>query len=281
MTGRLVDDVVAAETVGAIIENYRRCVSSGQPIRYEETLTLAIGKRTFQTTLVPVTDETARIAWIMGSARDITEERKAQEQLRRAQRMEAIGKLTRGIAHDFNNLLTVVMGYLDVLAANLADERLRPALKAVQLAAERAASLTRHLLAFSRQQMLLPEVLQLKSRITSVLELLHGAMREDIRIEVDLQSDLGAIRVDPGEFELAIFNIAVNARAAMPAGGVLRIEGRNVSFAYDQYNGTQMKGEFVALSLADTGVGMSPEVLEHAFEPFFTTRGSAPAAVSA
>ena len=273
VTGRLVDDVVAAETVGAIIENYRRCVELGQPIRYEETLTLAIGKRTFQTTLVPVTDETARIAWIMGSARDITEERKAQEQLRRAQRMEAIGKLTGGIAHDFNNLLTVVMGYLDVLAANLADERLRPALKAVQHAAERAASLTRHLLAFSRQQMLLPEVLQLKSRITSVLELLHGAMREDIRIEVDLQSDLGAIRVDPGEFELAILNIAVNARAAMPAGGVLRIEGRNVSFAYDQYNGTQMKGEFVALSLADTGVGMSPEVLEHAFEPFFTTRG--------
>jgi signal transduction histidine kinase/ActR/RegA family two-component response regulator len=194
------------------------------------------------------------------------EREKAEEALRQSQKMEAIGRLTGGVAHDFNNLLMVASSGLDLMERTQ-DEKRRNRLKdGVRQALDRGASLTRQLLAFSRRTALKPQVVDLRQQVEGLQMLLERSLREDIAVELDLPPDLWPVEIDPGEFELALLNIAVNARDAMPNGGVIRIRAENV--AADGEDGLDR----VALSVVDTGGGIPPDILSRVFEPFFTTK---------
>ncbi|TGD97334.1 ATP-binding protein [Methylobacterium nonmethylotrophicum] len=191
--------------------------------------------------------------------------------LKQAQRLEAVGQLTGGVAHDFNNLLMVVTGNVERLKRYpAADDRQRRALDAIETAAKRGASLTRQLLSFSRRQTHAPVPIDLAQRLPLFQDVLRSSLRGDIAIALSLAPDLWPVKVDLNELELAILNLAVNARDAMPEGGTLTIAGQNVALVDDSTVG--LTGEFVALSLTDTGSGIPPDVLARVFEPFFTTK---------
>ena len=199
--------------------------------------------------------------------------RQSEEQLRQAQKLEAIGRLAGGIAHDFNNLLTAMMGHTH-LARQSATPAANGHLDQVQAAADRAATLTRQLLAFSRQQVLEPRLLDLNSVIVGVDGLLRRLIGEDVDLLTAPTEDLGVVKADPGQIEQVIMNLAVNARDAMPRGGALTIETGNVEFDAD-FARTRVglqPGAYVMLAVSDTGVGMTAEVKARMFEPFFTTK---------
>ncbi len=201
--------------------------------------------------------------------------RKKEEQLNRAQRLEAVGQLAGGIAHDFNNFLTVIMGFGDLLREGIPDDSpLKQHVDTIMSVAERAATLTRQLLAFSRRQVLKPRVIVLNTVITDVQRLLVRLIGEDIRLTTALDSGLKPVRVDPGGIEQVIVNLAVNARDAMVDGGVLTIETSNVELTTDYADalGHLKPGRYVLIQVRDTGHGMSRETQERIFEPFFTTK---------
>ena len=197
------------------------------------------------------------------------ERERAEEALRQSQKMEAIGQLTGGVAHDFNNILMVASSGLDLLDRS-ADPVRRQSLKdGIRQAVDRGASLTRQLLAISRRTALQPQVIGLKAQIDGMRVLLERSLREDITIGLDLPDDLWPVEVDPSQLEVALLNIAVNARDAMPNGGLIRLEGRNVEGLSDG----ELMGDYVRLSIIDEGQGMARETLRRIFEPFFTTKG--------
>jgi two-component system NtrC family sensor kinase len=192
--------------------------------------------------------------------------------LHQAQRMETIGRLTGGIAHDFNNLLTVVSGNAELLHDEASDDRVARRASAIRRAANQGERLTRQLLAFSRHQMLRPEPVDLRERTHEISEMLSRSLREDIEVSVEIPQDLWPVVVDPAEFELALLNLGVNARDAMPKGGRFRVAARNLSFSRNDPGTKGLVGDFVAVTLSDTGTGMTPEVQARAFEPYFTTK---------
>jgi PAS domain S-box-containing protein len=217
-----------------------------------------------------------------GIARDITERKRAekemaalQEQLTQSQKMEAVGRLAGGVAHDFNNLLTVIKGYAQLSLLDLKENNpLRENIQEIQKATERATNLTRQLLAFSRRQILDPKVLDLNSLLRDTEKMLRRMIGEDIELVTRLSEGLGRVKIDPGQFEQVILNLAVNARDAMPSGGKFTIETANAQ-PDEGYALTHLgltPGHYVKLSVSDTGVGMSREVQEKAFDPFFTTK---------
>jgi two-component system, NtrC family, sensor kinase len=195
----------------------------------------------------------------------------AEIALRGAQRLEAIGKLTGGVAHDFNNLLMIVDGSAQRLRRDLTDEKHLRLIDMITNAATRGESLTRQLLTFSRRQMLDPAVIDLTQRIPELKEMLNRSLRGDITTQVAVPKEPCAVKVDPSELELALLNLAVNARDAMPNGGALSITVKPVVLR-GQAVEDALKGEFVAIRVADTGSGIAPEILPHVFEPFFTTK---------
>jgi signal transduction histidine kinase/CheY-like chemotaxis protein len=199
-----------------------------------------------------------------------------EEQLRKSQRMEAVGRLVAGVAHDFNNLLTVILGTADLLlhGTGPADPR-QAGLGEIKSAAERAAILIRRLLAFSRQQVLEPRVLDPNSLIGELEGLLRRLIGEDVELRTRLAPDLGTVRADPGQLEQVILNLAVNSRDAMPGGGTLTLETANVELdeAYARDHPSVRPGPYVMLAVSDTGVGMDAATRAHIFEPFFTTKG--------
>jgi PAS domain S-box-containing protein len=208
---------------------------------------------------------------------DVTERKALEQQLRQSQKMEAIGRLAGGIAHDFNNLLMVISGYSEFLLERLGpDPALRGPAKEISTAAERATSLTRQLLAFSRKQMLAPKVLDLNAVVTENLKMLTRLIGEDIDLVMIPGPELGAVKADPGQIEQVILNLAVNARDAMPHGGRLTIETSNVALdeAYARLHAPVQPGDYTMLAITDTGVGMDGDTQSHIFEPFFTTKGT-------
>ena len=199
---------------------------------------------------------------------EMAERARVEEALRQAQKLEAIGQLTGGIAHDFNNLLMVISGGLDMID-HQKDPARRHRLKAGMLqAAERGARLTRQLLAFSRRQELRPEPVDLARHIGAMRDLLDRSLRGDVHMAFDFPRSLWPVEVDPGEFELVVLNLAVNARDAMPKGGTIVMRGENRADIEDG----ELRGDYVRLTVIDTGVGMPPEIQARVFEPFFTTK---------
>ncbi|WP_207461573.1 PAS domain S-box protein [Azospirillum sp. SYSU D00513] len=196
--------------------------------------------------------------------------RQAEDQLRQAQKMEAVGQLTGGVAHDFNNLLQALGGCLTMIGRRTDEPRIRPLLDAGQQAVDRGAKLVQQLMAFARRDSLRPEPIDVRDRVLGMSGLLERALRADIRLETRFGPGLWPVELDPTQFELALINLAVNARDAMPGGGRLTVEAGNVTLEAGDPSG--LEGEFVRLSVADTGTGMPAEVRARAFDPFFTTK---------
>ncbi len=219
-------------------------------------------------------DGEGRPVRMLGSMMDVTERRSLEEQLVQAQKMEAVGRLAGGIAHDFNNLLTAILGYGDLMMPKLHDPTLRSKMQEIRKAAERASALTRQLLAFSRKQVLVPEVVPLGGLIEELSKMLRRLIGEDIELVILLPRAAAAVRADPGQLEQVLMNLAVNARDAMPRGGKLTIEVALAppDDAFRKDHPDVPGGPLVVVSVTDTGVGMDAEVRKHIFEPFFTTK---------
>jgi PAS domain S-box-containing protein len=207
-------------------------------------------------------------------AENVTQQRALQDQLRQAQKMEAVGRLAGGIAHDFNNLLTVIKGHSELLHSELRGEQARKEVEGVIRAADRAASLTRQLLAFSRRQLLTFKILDLNTIVMNMERLLDRLLGEDIHLTTSLEPGLGLIKADPHQIEQVIMNLAVNARDAMPTGGKLRIATSKLNLKHEVRQGEIIlkPGSYTMLGVQDTGQGMDSVTISRAFEPFFTTK---------
>jgi PAS domain S-box-containing protein len=235
------------------------------------------GSRFWASVLIdPIYGPDQQIAGYAKITRDMTERRLIQDQLNQAQKMEAIGQLTGGVAHDFNNLLTVILGNLDTVQrrASAEDKRLQRAIEHATRGAERAAALTHQLLAFARRQPLNPKPTRVNQLVTTLLELIRRTLPEGISVHSKLSAGVGQVSVDPNQLESALLNLAVNARDAMSGQGALTIETELVEVSADEALrlGDLQPGAHAVISVIDTGVGMSSEVMARAFDPFFTTK---------
>jgi signal transduction histidine kinase/DNA-binding response OmpR family regulator len=269
----------ATPDMADFVRNAIPSVAAGQTLRREIHVDLGeIGWRWFDFQMRPVLDALGHVVAVVPEAVDVTERRRAEEALRQAQKMEGIGQLTGGVAHDFNNLLTIIMGSLETLRRQFkpaaANESISRALDSAMRGTQRAASLTQRLLAFSRQQPLDPKPADLSRLVSSMSDLLRSTLGEQIAIETVLAGGLWRVNIDANQLEIAIINLAVNARDAMPDGGKLTIESANVRLdeGYVSRQAEVVPGQYVMLAVTDTGGGMSSATAARAFEPFFTTK---------
>jgi PAS domain S-box-containing protein len=268
-------------------EERERERSEGPDPRRSRTLDLCMRRKDgslvwVEATVTFLRDEQARPVGILGVSRDITERRQAAERLnqsemerRQLQKMEAVGRLAGGVAHDFNNILTVILGRAQLLLRRLRPEDpIRRDVELIRSVGDRAAALTRQLLAFSRKQVLQPTIVDLNAVIGGIEEMLRRLIGEDIELTVILAPGLWTVRADAGQFEQILMNLAVNAREAMPEGGRLTVSTANVELDTDvaRVHPETTPGPHVLVSVSDTGCGMTDEVKAHLFEPFFTTK---------
>jgi PAS domain S-box-containing protein len=227
----------------------------------------------------PIHDEQGELMGFAKITRDITERRKAQKsleatqtQLAHAQKMDALGQLTGGVAHDFNNLLMVVSGHIQTIKKVTADNpRTARAVEAIELAARSGAALTRQLLTFARRQTFKPTVFEIKNRIEAIRNMLASSLGGGVRLVTSIPDEVWLAKADPSELELALVNITLNARDAMPNGGVIAVTAENVTLSPRETTAA-IEGEFVALRFTDTGSGIAPDVMQKVFDPFFTTK---------
>jgi PAS domain S-box-containing protein len=223
--------------------------------------------------VTPIPDASGAITHFIAIKEDITERLQLEAQYRQSQKMEAIGQLAGGVAHDFNNLLTVIMGNTDLLLSDTsANDPKRGPLTDVRTAAERAADLTRQLLAFSRKQILEPKLVDVHEVVSGIEKMLRRLIGEDVELATDLAADPSWVKVDPGQLEQVVMNLVMNARDAMPRGGRLTIRTRTLDPG-EPVDLEETASPKVAISISDTGTGIPPEVKTHLFEPFFTTKG--------
>ena len=243
--------------------------------REVETQDRAGRDQQYLTLKVPLRDASGAVTGLVGISRNITERKKLEEQLRQSQKMDAVGQLAGGIAHDFNNLLTVILGYSELLGAQIAEgNEAREAVDAISDAATRAAELTRQLLAFSRKSMLQPRMIDLNTTITDTVRMLRRLLGETVRCDLVLGESIAHVRVDPGQLDQVLINLAVNARDAMPTGGTLTMHTAAVELDALQAERLETTpGRYVMITVSDTGIGMSAAVRERIFEPFYTTKG--------
>jgi PAS domain S-box-containing protein len=242
----------------------------------EEVITDASGRQHYLHTIKrPIVGPDGIANQVLGVATDITARKRLEEQLAQAQKMEAVGRLAGGVAHDFNNLLTVILGSVELLFDGLEPGHpVQPNAEEIRKAAERAAMLTRQLLAFSRKQVLLPVVLDLNRVVLDGTRMLRHLISEDIELVTRPDATGASVQADPTQLTQVILNLVINARDAMPHGGTLTVRTANTSFdgAYASAHPNVVPGEYVTIAVSDTGHGIAPEVLPHIFEPFFTTK---------
>lgn len=300
--GEFLDD---QDEAARVMANDRQIMESGETEQLEEQVSFPDGSRAiWLSTKAPLKNDQGEVIGLIGSSVDITERKRveealselnatlearvahaigeretAQEALRQAQKMEAVGQLTGGIAHDFNNLLTVVTGNIDMAvraldAAGVSDTRSKRALESALKGAERAAALTHRLLAFSRRQPLAPKPLDVDKLVAGMSDMLNRTLGEMVSVEIVTSPGLWRVEADPNQLENAILNLAVNARDAMPGGGTLSIETANARLdeEYSAAHAEVAPGQYVIIAVTDTGQGMSKDTLARVFEPFFTTK---------
>jgi PAS domain S-box-containing protein len=273
IAGLTVGQVMGAELFEKVIKEKLDQCFAGEVVKYELKFNSPqLGVRDLSVSLFPIAGPLGvdRAAIIV---QDVTDRRALETQLQRAAKMEAVGQLAGGVAHDFNNLLTIISGYSHLLHKRLGPEDLGD-VEEIMKAGERAASLTRQLLAFSRKQVMVPQVLDLNVVISDLAKMLKRLIGEDIRLRTVLQPSLGSIKADPGQIEQVIMNLAVNSRDAMPSVGDLTLETSNVELDenYAHAHITVKPGPHIMLAVTDTGCGMTPETKARIFEPFFTTK---------
>jgi PAS domain S-box-containing protein len=253
----------------------RQVFETGNTKELEFSLDGPSGAFWFGWRLFPEFGADGNVKTVVTASRDLTERKKLEDQLRQAQKMEAVGRLAGGIAHDFNNLLTAINGYSDLLIQQMEEtDPKRQEVEEIRKAGDRAASLTRQLLAFSRRQILQPKVVDLNVVVSHLEKMLRRLIGEDVNLLISLRQDLWPVMADPGQIEHVIMNLAVNSRDAMPGGGTLAIETANVELSEAIPLGAieVPPGSYVALGVSDTGCGMDKATKSHLFEPFFTTK---------
>jgi PAS domain S-box-containing protein len=263
----------ATEGMAATVREAFSTVLSGEAVRMEMQLRLPIGERWFDFSIRPLLDQHGQISGAVLEAVDITERRRGEEALRQSQKMEAIGQLTGGVAHDFNNLLTIIRSATDFLRRReLPEERRRRYVDAISETVERASNLTAQLLAFARRQPLKPQIFNVGAQVETVAQLVRPLVGGRIQIEVDVKVPDAFTIADIAQFETALINLAINARDAMKDEGRLLILVRQVKGIPSLRAQSARSGDFVAISVADTGSGIASENLDAIFEPFFTTK---------
>jgi two-component system cell cycle sensor histidine kinase/response regulator CckA len=278
MLGKSDFELFSRETAERIHADDRSVIESGQPLTVEGVTQFPSGPRTFLTTKVPLRDMDGNIYAICGLATDITERKRAEEQLHHVERMNALGQLAGGIAHDFNNMLAGILAAAELLDVNLPHERapeLAETITTILSTCERAADLTRKLLAFSRKAPRRTELVDVHELITSTVALLRHSIDRRITIELRLAAACAQVRGDPGLLQSALLNLAVNARDAMPDGGTLEFTTRDVELSPGECETSPFQlqpGAFVEVSVRDTGGGIADDLRLRIFEPFFTTK---------
>ncbi len=263
------------EDEARFVDHLNRALESDARVASDLGLRLAAGLRYVRLESVRAQAGEHGGSVVRSVALDITERKQLEDQLLHAQRMEAIGRLAGGIAHDFNNMLMAVLGHTELLLLRLSpNDPMRSSVQTIQNTAERAAALTKQLVTFSRKQVIAPKVLGLNDVVSDMDKMLRRLIGEDVELVYALDPDLGAIKIDPTQVEQVIMNLAVNARDAMPEGGRLTIRTANTALD-ERAAGNRVDaapGEYVELSVGDSGVGMDEATMAHIFEPFFTTK---------
>ena len=273
--GRTPYDIWPSEVAKLLAGADNQVLAAGHALElHEKTVIPGSETKEWLSIKFPFRDRRNRV-YVGGVSIDITERKSLEEQLRQSQKMEAVGRLAGGIAHDFNNLLTIIMGYSEILlASSKIDADQRSKIQELKNAGERAARLTRQLLAFSRKQVMAPRVLDLNAVIENLRKMIERLIGEDIEFVTIPFGPLGKVKADPGQVEQIIMNLVVNARDAMPDGGRLTVETANVEFdeEYARSHLPSLPGQYVMIAVSDTGTGMDPEIQRHIFEPFYTTK---------
>ena len=275
VVGKRVEDVIPAESRGLVLERYRAVVSDRQIVRWEETTTYPTGRLTGEVSMSPVLDEQGACTHLVGAVHDITARKLAEDMLRQSQKLESVGRLAGGVAHDFNNLVNVILGYGALALRGLAPgDTVRSRIDQMLEAAGRAGALTRQLLAFSRQQVMQPRLLDLGVVVRDMGRMLQRVLGENLELVTLCPEGVGAVSADPTQVEQVVMNLVVNARDAMPQGGRLTIETANADVRRHLRRGAPAgaPGRFVMLAVTDTGTGMDAETQRRLFEPFFTTK---------
>src|SRR5687768_10894771 len=265
-------DVVHPEDRERVRRSWNQSVTNGIPYTEEYRIRPRHGaERIVTVSGVPVRDDSGQIVEWIGTYSDVTEHRETSAKLAQAQKMESLGRLAGGVAHDFNNLLTVISGYGDFLVTDREpDDPVRQDAEEIRKAAARAALLTQQLLAFSRKQMRAPELIELNPRVGEASNMLERLIGENIELVLELSPAAGTVMVDVSQVDQLLMNLVVNARDAMPDGGVVVIRTDRVVIA--DHDSPLPRGDWTTLVVSDTGIGMSAEVRARAFEPFFTTK---------
>jgi PAS domain S-box-containing protein len=268
--GHTAEEVFGPEPARLLTERKAQVQRTLAPVTYEARTPTEMGARDCAFTHFPILDDGVLTA-VGTISLDLTEQRTAEAALQQAQKMELVGQLTGGLAHDFNNLLGAIIGNLDLLALDIKEERARIILQRAVSAAERGASLIHRLLAFSRRQTLSPRLVDVNRQIQAMRPLLEHSLGNGLNIVIRGSAHEAFARIDPVQLEAALLNLAINARDAMPDGGRLTIETANVTMAAQDFGGSE-PGSYIMIVVSDEGVGMTPEVLAKAIEPFFTTK---------
>jgi PAS domain S-box-containing protein len=271
LRGRTPEEFMSRELAEATTASLRTVLAEGTQ-RFTKRLALPAGEGVFDSLMVPIRDERGRVARILVASREVTEQHRLEEELRQTQKMQAIGQLTGGVAHDFNNLLTGVLGSLELLEREVTTARGQRLLDAARRSAERGARLTEQLLAFARRQRLEPRPIDLNALVAGMAGLLHSTLGGAVRIETRLAPELWPALADPTQLELAILNVAINARDARPADGLIVIETANAEAGAPETAEDPPAGSYATVAVHDRGDGIGPDVLARVFEPFFTTK---------